>query len=236
MDELFLTPPCTVAMPRAYWLLDESPQRPVLASHVMLVQPSAAEFSRITERVETSALDEYDMEILNDVFLDTATVIPHRPYAMLSSEFRRSVIARLDEESQNTSLREDKHPNQIHGAYLGSDTEIWDPIAVYNEAKFVHFSDWPVPKPWIRMNEGERRKYQPDCVKQADGNFDCSERTIWNELYEDFWVRREVSTIAFCVLCPALSSSLFADILSREYVHLEAEAATEYTFPNTLAS
>lgn len=193
MDELFLIPPCTVAMPLAYWLLDDSPPRYILASHVMLVQPSTAEFARIVGMVESSALNEYDMEVLNDMYHDTATVIPHRPYGMLSSEFRRSTIDREDEKSEVPLTRKKEHPQQRHTSYLGSDTEIWDPTVTYNEAKFIHFSDWPIPKPWIRMNESEKRKYQPDCVKQADGNFDCSERIIWNELYEDFWHRREVN-------------------------------------------
>lgn len=128
MDELFLLPPCPIAMPRAYWLLEKanitSPM--ALASHVMVIQPSEREFARIQRSVERAADDEYDMELLNKMYADTAMVLPHRPYTMLSSEFRET----------------------NHSLYLGSDDPEWDPAAVLREARTVHFSDYPMPKPW----------------------------------------------------------------------------------------
>ena len=46
MDELFLLPPCTVAMPRAYWMLPDN----FFSSLIVLVQPSATEFDRVLAR------------------------------------------------------------------------------------------------------------------------------------------------------------------------------------------
>lgn len=169
MDELFHLPPCPVAMPRAYWLYhDETPSK-VLSSQLMVVEPSEVEFERIMEKMETIDANDYDMEIVNELYLDSALVLPHRKYNMLSAEFRR----------------------ENHTDYLGSDREMWDPIGAYNEAKFVHFSDWPVPKPWIQDLD-LRQEHEPKC-RMVDDELSCTEREIWNKLYTDFALTRKVS-------------------------------------------
>lgn len=166
MDELFLMPPVSVAMPRAYWLLNDEPPKKILSSQLMLIEPSASEFARIHTHIEHAGENEYDMEIVNELYLDNAMVLPHRPYNMLSAEFRR----------------------KDHADYLGTEEE-WDPVKIHDEAKFVHFSDWPVPKPWMRMDDEERLTNQPDCFER-EGKEDCTERELWNKLYEDFHERK----------------------------------------------
>ncbi|KAF4340148.1 GNT1 alphan-acetylglucosamine transferase [Fusarium beomiforme] len=136
MDELFFLPSAPVAMPRAYWL---SPEK-VLSSQIMVVQPSVQEFSRIMERVQSVKSGEYDMEIVNQLYGDSALIFPHRRYDLLSGEFR----------------------NDNHAHYLGSEIETWDPATAYSEAKLIHFSDWPLPKPWKPISEEERTKAQPN--------------------------------------------------------------------------
>ncbi|KAM0627149.1 hypothetical protein ACHAQG_001999 [Verticillium nonalfalfae] len=173
MDELFLLPPCPVAMPRAYWLF---PEKPILSSQLLLATPSATEFARVQDRVNAAGPDDYDMEIVNYLYKDTALVIPHRPYDLLTSEFRATT----------------------HEMYLGAKEEVWDPVAVFNEAKFLHFSDWPVPKPWLPTPENLLNEKQPKCVKEDDGSEDCTARTIWNRIYAEFRERRKVSPM----LCP----------------------------------
>ncbi|KIL89991.1 glucose n-acetyltransferase 1 [Fusarium avenaceum] len=167
MDELFKLPPCPVAMPRAYWLYQDEHPSKVLSSQLMVVQPSKVEFERILEKMETIEGNDYDMEIVNELYLDSALVLPHRQYNMLSAEYRR----------------------ENHSDYLGSDREEWDPIAAYNEAKFVHFSDWPVPKPWIQDLD-LRLEHEPQCHMVGD-ELSCTEREIWNKLYTDFAVTRK---------------------------------------------
>ncbi|KAI0967610.1 glucose N-acetyltransferase [Xylaria arbuscula] len=165
MDELFMMPPCPVAMPRAYWLF---PDNKILSSQLMLVQPSEVEFDRIMKQVESSSRNDYDMEIVNQLYIDQAMILPHRPYDLLTGEFR----------------------GDEHEKYLGTDREEFDPVAVYNEAKYLHFSDWPVPKPWIPMSESIRQDKQPKCVTK-NGQEDCSARELWNGFYTDFTQRRE---------------------------------------------
>lgn len=121
MDELFLLPPCPVAMPRAYWL---KPNDRTLSSQVVLIQPSKFEFSRIMSAIDSASTNDYDMEIVNDLYRDSAIVLPHRPYDLLTGEFRGT----------------------NHEAYLGNQLEGWDPYAILSETKYLHFSDWPVPK------------------------------------------------------------------------------------------
>ncbi|RGP65900.1 hypothetical protein FLONG3_9032 [Fusarium longipes] len=166
MDELFLLPPVPVAMPRAYWML---PDTDTLSSQVILIQPSETEFSRIMAKIDSASKNDYDMEIVNDLYGDSALVLPHRPYDMITGEFR-----------------EDNHTK-----YLGSDAEPWDPVAAYNEAKLIHFSDWPIPKPWIPTPEDLRLQIQPACTTSINGTEDCTTRTIWNSFYTDFKLKRK---------------------------------------------
>ncbi|KAI5458638.1 nucleotide-diphospho-sugar transferase [Mariannaea sp. PMI_226] len=169
MDELFLLPPFPVAMPRAYWLLSEDPARRVLSSQVMLIQPDNVEFQRIMEKIKTATGDEYDMEIVNDLYRDSAVILPHRPYDMVTGEWRR----------------------MEHSHYLGSDREKWDPVAVMNEVRYIHFSDWPVGKPWVKTPEMIILRNQPSCHR-VNGEESCLEREIWNRLYSDFAEQRSV--------------------------------------------
>ena len=124
MDDLFLLPQAAVAMPRAYWLgFDER----VLSSQIMLVQPSTHEFSRVVKTMEAGGNGDYDMEIVNKLYKDKALILPHRPYDLLTGEFAAK-------------------PEDDHQKYLGDEEEQWDPDAVLEEAKYLHFSDWPMPK------------------------------------------------------------------------------------------
>lgn len=199
MDELFELPPCPVAMPRAYWLYNDNPPKKILSSQIMLIQPDEVEFERIVQKMNSIGPNDYDMEIVNSLYLDSALVLPHRKYDMLTAEFRA----------------------KDHSAYLGSEREQWDPNAVLNEAKFVHFSDWPVPKPWINDPE-VRLQNQPDC---ATNETTCAEREIWNGFYTDFKDNREVSfgACGFCELGLLTSCREFVSRLERRNGYIGRE-------------
>jgi hypothetical protein len=81
-----------------------------------------------------------------------------------------------------------------HHRYLGSTTEQWDAEKALEEAKYVHFSDWPYPKPWKPESEVERLRLQPKCYESRSGKQDCTDHMIWNEIYRGFRGRRRVST------------------------------------------
>ena len=121
MDELFLLEPAWIAMPRAYWLGFEGR---VLSSQLLLLQPSEYEFDRVMKATATAGDNDYDMDILNSLYQDSAMILPHRRYDLLTGEFR----------------------GKDHQNYLRDDQQRWDPDAVWKEAKYIHFSDWPLPK------------------------------------------------------------------------------------------
>lgn len=171
LDDLFLLPPTPMAMPRAYWA-DSKPWP--LTSMLMVLTPDVAELERFKQTLGRGGEDElvsahrFDMELVNERFEDSALVLPHRPYALLSGEFRRA---------QND-----------HAAYLGNSFEEWDADKAYKEAKLVHFSDWPLPKPWIMWPTDGLAEMQPACGGSHTET--CAERRIWKHLYEDFRSRR----------------------------------------------
>ncbi|KAL2836688.1 glycosyltransferase family 8 protein [Aspergillus pseudoustus] len=168
MDELFLLPPCPVAMPRAYWLNTDDR---TLSSQLMLIQPSKFEFDRIMAAISNAGSSDYDMEIVNNLYKGSALVLPHRRYDLLTGEFR----------------------SKSHSAYLGNDSEVWDPEKILKEAKYLHFSDWPVPKPWLSASPSTVQEEQPTCdMNPATGQEDdCRARDLWLQFYADFATRRE---------------------------------------------
>lgn len=114
--------PAFVAMPRAYWLGFEAR---VLSSQLLLLEPTEYEFDRVMNVTEASGSNDYDMDILTTMYQDSAMVLPHRPYDLLTGEFRGT---------------------GDHQKYLGNSQQTWDPDAILKEAKYLHFSDWPLPK------------------------------------------------------------------------------------------
>ncbi len=169
MDELFLAPRAPVAMLRAYWKL---PAAKELTTLFILLEPSELDYQQlmVAARPDVRRKDEYDMEILNRFYGDSAMLLSHREYGLLSGEFRT-----------------DDHRN-----YLGSSLATWDPERVIREASLVHFSDWPLPKPWIMWPHNLIGEIMPKCKIGDLGNDDCRNKKIWMELYDDFRRRRKV--------------------------------------------
>ncbi|KAB8304027.1 hypothetical protein EYC80_005374 [Monilinia laxa] len=174
MDELFLAPMTNTTQllaPRAYWL--DAQGVPQLASHIMLIKPSANEFERLEVEVQKAGVGTYDMDIINSVFTkqkDSCGLLDHQIYALLTGEFRR--------------------PVSKHKGFWGKghESDVWDPEQVFRKSKFVHFSDWPLRKPW-EMYDSEWVGKGPKCVPVEEGD-DCRGRDVWEGLYEDFRERR----------------------------------------------
>ncbi|KAJ5544972.1 hypothetical protein N7535_006641 [Penicillium sp. DV-2018c] len=167
LDELFSMPPCPLALPRAYWF---DPNERVQNSQLLLIQPSHFEFDRITAAINNASRFEYDMEIVNNLYKDSALIIPHRPWTILTGEFR----------------------GEHHSKWLGNDQEVWNPDEVLTEVKYLHFSDWPVPKPWIEASQEVIEKEQPRCRFNVTSGLedDCRDREYWLGFYADFARRR----------------------------------------------
>lgn len=185
LDELFLLPQTAIAMPRAYGA-DSKPWP--LTTMLMVLKPNLEEFEKFKHELSAGGNNmlvkahRIDMELVNERFEDSAMVLPHRPYALLTGEFRR----------------------HDHGPYLGNTAEKWDAEKVYKEAKLVQFSDWPLPKPWIMWPQKGLEEMQPDCGGSHEGS--CAERRIWKHLYDDFRHRRRDVCRLLSVPAPAWQS------------------------------
>ncbi|CAO2656270.1 Nn.00g050730.m01.CDS01 [Neocucurbitaria sp. VM-36] len=168
LDELFTLPETPIAMPRSYGT-DSKPWP--LSSMLMVIKPNLEEFEKFRKRISRGGdnmlvkAHRFDMEIVNERFEESAMVLPHRPYALLTGEFRR----------------------HSHSAYLGDPDETWDAEKVFKEAKLVHFNDWPL-QPWVMWPQKGLEEMQPDCDGRHEGS--CAERRIWKHLYDDFRHRR----------------------------------------------
>lgn len=180
MDELFTLPSTPIAMPRAYW--SHGPySKWELTSLVMVIEPSTHEVPAMMKILREWQKDpsyaqsnKYDMDLLNDRFGGSAMVLPHRPYTMLSAEFRSH---------NHTTYMGNPHSHPL------DQRAIWKADDALLEAKLVHFSDWPLPKPWIMWPSEGLAEIQPDCGGSTKGT--CREREIWKKLYNDFRRRRK---------------------------------------------
>ncbi|GME30487.1 hypothetical protein M1834_008259 [Neofusicoccum parvum] len=170
MDHLFLAPKAALAVPRAYWLNKDAQNlgSQVLASHIMLLEPSERMFQLLLDTAE--ATGDFDMEVVNSVFNSSAMILPHRGLAMLTGEFRA----------------------QDHSAYLVSGTglaEEWNGYAELSRAFIVHFSDWPSPKPWRPRTKQQWDAALPPCEAgdvERDDRPACADRVAWESVYEEY--------------------------------------------------
>jgi hypothetical protein len=138
----------------------------------MVLEPSTRAWQRVEHAIQTHKRGDYDMEIVNQPYSTSAMILPHRPYALLTRAF-------LTDDAQE------------HARYLGNTDEAWDPRAALDEAKYVHFSDWPAPKPWVNASGKEMQDVEPKC-REVGGVTDCGDRAAWVGLRREFRSRRKV--------------------------------------------
>ncbi|KAF9878861.1 glucose n-acetyltransferase [Colletotrichum karsti] len=168
MDHYFLSPKAPVAVPRAYWLNEQDTDiaKQVLGSHVMLIEPDEKRYHKIINEAMTTG--EFDMEVINHMFKGSAMILPHRRLALLTGEFRA----------------------KDHSKYLApEEDEEWNAMAEVSRSYLVHFSDWPLPKPWLPRTKQQWQAVMPECPKDAVAKPDqprCADRFMWTGFYEDY--------------------------------------------------
>jgi alpha-N-acetylglucosamine transferase len=195
MDELFTLPPTPLALPRAYWL----PSSPLkLTSALMLLTPSEFFFTHISTLISSAKTNEFDMEIVN-TYSDQCMVLPHRGYIVLTGEFQ--------------------NPPGEHTRYLGVDRKNWNGTKILEEeVRYVHFSDWPVPKPWLAKDH-ILKENMPKCwpATVVDEKEDCGDQKRWLGFYDEYKKRRKVNQTARLInecTNPNLSR-IFADLIEN---------------------
>lgn len=166
MDDLFLLPSAPVAMMRAHWTL---PKR-TLASNLIILQPSEEEYERLmsANRPDSRQAGDTNTDVLNRFYADSAMILPHKAYGLLTSEFRV----------------------EDHKNYIGNTHDPWDPERALQEASLVHFLDEPFPKPWIMWPHALYAEKHPRCKAE-----DCRDKDTWASLYNDFRKRRKVARL-----------------------------------------
>ncbi|KAF9874585.1 hypothetical protein CkaCkLH20_07722 [Colletotrichum karsti] len=167
MDHIFSSPKAAVALPRAYWLneIDTPVSEQVLSSHVMLIEPNESLHKKLVKGSLSSG--KLDMDLVNSMFKDSATILPHRRLALLTGEFRDS----------------------DHQKYLAPGNDRWDPVKEASNAYLVHFSDWPMPKPWEPRTKAQWEAALPGCTDEGANSTDqpqCADRLVWTGFYEDY--------------------------------------------------
>ncbi|KAH8665555.1 nucleotide-diphospho-sugar transferase [Ilyonectria robusta] len=168
MDHYFLAPLAPVAVPRAYWLNDDDAAvgKQLVGSHIMLIEPNQDRYKQIID--EALASGDFDMEIVNRMFGRSAMILPHRRLAMLSGELRAT----------------------NHSKYLAPDVgEEWNAMGEISRAYLVHFSDWPLPKPWKHRTQKQWEAALPICRDddvETEDKPRCADRFMWSGLYQDY--------------------------------------------------
>jgi hypothetical protein len=168
MDHYFLSPLAPIAVPRAYWLnkKDTGIGEQVLGSHVMLLEPNEPRYHKILDIAKSSG--DFDMEVVNKMFRDSAMILPHRRLALLTGEFRTT----------------------NHSTYLAPDEdEEWNAMGEVSRSFLVHFSDWPLPKPWKPRTNQQWQDALPACTDddvERDDRPRCADRVMWTGFYETY--------------------------------------------------
>ncbi|KAK9471176.1 nucleotide-diphospho-sugar transferase [Dipodascopsis tothii] len=162
LDDVFTEVPSTydVAMPYAYWLRGE---KDLLSAQFIVLKPAAKYLDYLMDIVATKKRTDYDMEIINYAFKNESYVLPHQRYDLLTGEFRTA---------------RDGHAN-----FLENITAVWDAQAALDNALYVHFSDYPLPKPWVEVGNIAVADVEPKCPADDPG---CAESVIWHGLYRQF--------------------------------------------------
>lgn len=137
----------------------------------MLIEPDEDNYNRIIQEAKSSG--DFDMEVLNHLFSDSAMILPHRRLALLTGEFRTT----------------------DHERYMAEDKdEEWNAMAEVSRAYLVHFSDWPLPKPWQHHSDAQWAAALPACPDDAVETPDkprCADRFMWTGIYEDYYREKE---------------------------------------------
>lgn len=153
-------------------------------------------------------------------------ILPHNVYGALSGLFRWQdyhalmidpndfeclayKTAKEEEIQKQNDLRREKlrMMEEEHGNYIEKEQESIKPSTekkskeAWGNLKFIHYSDWPIPKPWVQQDlNADYIQHKIVCRAGKDGDFgefkprtisDCYATGHWNGLYEVFMEERK---------------------------------------------
>lgn len=149
-------------LPEAYYARQSSlgEDQPLYSSALMLIKPSRKLYESAQSLMRERRPTDFDMEIINSltrVPSIKSTVLPYRHNLLLTGLFKD------------------------HSSYEGSTA--WDAEQEYQTACYVHFSDAPMPKPWIDDRGASFAQHGPKC---PEGGILCDDVRIWREIHRIF--------------------------------------------------
>lgn len=161
-DSLFFeAPEADLLLPEAYYASRSVAEDEVMhSSALMLIKPSPQLYNTAQKLVRYRQVAEFDMEIfqkLTQLTEYSTSTLAYRHNLLLTGVFRD------------------------HKSY--SRNESWYPQGEWEKALYIHFSDDPIPKPWIDDRGATYAQHGPKCPA---GGQDCAEVRIWRQIYNDF--------------------------------------------------
>lgn len=178
-------------------------KRTFFGAHVIAFRPSREVYDDLVsylhhpwynlfkERIKDS---DYDMDILN-IYLDRQLktrksnikvgILPHRQYGVLTGEFREKWHAKFLTDPQFLP-------------YLSQESNVgWNAKEVIKSLRLVHFSDYPIPKPWEKDSDDSYKTLKLFCIHDSEDPYfdtvywepkfthDCTSAYFWE------WIREQ---------------------------------------------
>lgn len=175
------------------------------ASNIMVLKPTTEVFERIMSEILPKALTKkevYDMDLINDELYDLKTLVSKqfaifrrlRTYfvpTVLVLPFGRYGIL-------SGSLKNYKHYPVISNDVLGykrlnpeGEMIIKSPQEILSSVKYVHFSDYPLGKPW-NYHSIEQFECKETDISGNDVKLNTEMCAVWNEVYELYIRKSEI--------------------------------------------
>lgn len=171
-------------------------------SNLMVINPSVETFRDLMQtympRIARQK-EKYDTDVLNELY-DFKTIIydQFKLFRKLKTEFCPSIVVLpfIRYGLLTSSLRTPSHykllANDVLGYERGSD-QLQDLSTILDKAKYFHFSDWPMGKPWAYSSDeglqctikGENNEDQNAVVEEKMCEY-------WDAIYRNYLNSRKV--------------------------------------------
>lgn len=154
----------------------------------MVIKPDKTIVDLLAETIIPKNLnrkEKYDMDLINEelynfeeliyyqfklfkkiqtLFVPSVLVLPFTKYGLLTG-----------------SIKDKRQKELLKSGILGYDKEVIDTVS---KAKFIHFSDYPLSKPWYYSSADEIQ-----CNEDGE---DCQ---YWKDLYSEYLISSEVCKV-----------------------------------------
>lgn len=175
------------------------------ASNLMVIKPSAELFDKIVTELLPLVIDEkekYDMDLINEElynlkkliyyqfdlfrrlktkFVPDVLVLPFARYGLLSGSIR-------NKDQHNIIVNDILGYKRLDQTGAAIEKELRHSV---QDAKYVHFSDYPIGKPWNYQSMDELEcKVTGKHAKNAEENTQICQ--LWHSIYETYMVEHNI--------------------------------------------